>query len=243
MALVVVLPVVCCCFGYNRITGSVSAWLFGADRPDLHNAAVTAARTTAEREIERVLAVPKPPGATKVGESQIAACYPGSHSLKINDDFDNVCLSRRTLYFRVRTSTLSATLAATHQQLVRGAWWARRDGAGQRHSLIYRELTVDANSGQTAKLQSLTTTIYDRGDDHLEFMFGPADPFFVARLTSWQTINAAVWNPYWNDTRLLDDATLRAPLDGADGGAVLAVAAQRVWFRNGNSKVDDKTGP
>jgi hypothetical protein len=229
--LLVVLLAGCCCWCFDWQSGAVRARLAGAARPDLDSASVIAARATAERRIAQVVAAPTPTGATKVGEGRQASCYPGSHTVKTNDDFDNICISRRTVYLSVHASTLMATLATTARQLIDDDWWARRGWADEGLGLTDPDVLTTPSPGTAP--QSMGNAEYDRDDDHLEIMFGPCGTDIPARVISWQEIHARVWDPYWNDTRKFDEVTLRAAVGRAGGDAVIAVAAERVWFRNG----------
>lgn len=234
VAAVLVLVLVCCCGAGQHVTDAVTDRFWGsAPRPDVHSAAVTAARATAERRIAQSVAVAAPPGATKVGQSWQALCSPGSHGLKVHDDFDNICLSRRTSYLRVPAATLTAVLTALHQQLLGAGWSVPRGDVGERRSLTDPDVLVSPTTPGGVP-NSLFDAEYERGDDHLEFKYGGADGAFLAELTSWQQIRDRLGNAYFNDSHLLTEAALRAAVTRAGApSAVIAVAAQRVWFQNG----------
>ncbi|MFI5959190.1 class I SAM-dependent methyltransferase [Cryptosporangium sp. NPDC051539] len=220
----------CCCGGCEKLTRLPSSQLFVADRPDVHSTKFTAARHDAEQRIRQTLAVPAPPGAKPVAETHQATCYPGSHGLKHNDEFDNLCLVRITAFYSLRGSTLAAATEAMDRHL-RGAGWQVRRPVG--HGLIDPVVRAVRPEDSGTPRSAIPAT-YHRNSDEVSITFGPDDGDFLEQATHEQTtVGWMLFDPYWTDDTRIDQVSIWQKLRGAGGDAGITITAQREFYRNG----------
>jgi hypothetical protein len=193
--------------------------------PNVSSPALLKARAEAARSLGRTIASVPIASAITLGEGSDEACFRGEHGLKIRDNFNHVCTTRRTVFYGVPVATLRASVIDVGDQLFSDGWRAAPDS-------VLAVLTEDSQQASNVPRTSFAAE-YTRGADRLVLRFGPVDrPELRTSGFSQQNTDSASGDRYWEGDHEVTGTALAAALKRSSGGALVVLSIQRAWFHD-----------